>query len=108
MDISEFKRLIHKSNYNRHPWETSRKNVLHAFLKQSIISFPIDHVVNIGSDDAYVTYTLVGKNYAKEYFAIDTAYTPEVIAQLKENNNNSNVIYVQIINDYLASYPKEG
>ena len=108
MDISEFSRLNNKSNYNRHPWETSRKNVLHTFLKQSIITFPIDRIVDIGSGDAYVIHTLVEKNYAKEYFAIDTAYTPEVIAQLKENNNNSNVVYVQNINDYLKNYPKEG
>lgn len=108
MDISEFSRLNNKSNYNRHPWETSRKNVLHTFLKQSVISFPIDRIVDIGSGDAYVIHTLVEKKYAKEYFAIDTAYTPEVIAQLKENNNNSNVIYVQSINDYLENYPKEG
>jgi hypothetical protein len=42
MDLSEFSRLKDKANYQRHPWETSRKNVLSAFLKQSKINFPIE------------------------------------------------------------------
>ncbi|HEX8575182.1 MAG TPA: hypothetical protein VF677_02710 [Flavobacterium sp.] len=107
MDITEFSRLEDKSKYNRHPWETSRKNVLHTFLKQSRITFPIDKIVDIGSGDTYVIHTLVEKELAKEYFAIDTAYTPEIIAQLKNNNNNSDVIYLQNIQEYLLKYPSD-
>lgn len=107
MDISEFSRLDDKSKYSRHPWETSRKNVLHTFLKQSKITFPIDRIVDIGSGDAYVIHTLVEKKMARQYFAIDTAYTPEVIAQLKHNNNNSQVIYVQNLQEYIENYPTE-
>jgi len=107
MDISEFSRLEDKANYQRHPWETSRKNVLHTFLQQSQMSFPIDRIVDIGSGDAYVIHTLVEKQYAKEYYAIDTAYTPEVVAQLKENNNNSQVVYFQNLKEYLASIPSD-
>lgn len=103
MDISEFSRLNDQSNYSRHPWETSRKNVLHTFLKQSEIKFPIDRIVDIGSGDAYVIHTLVEKNLAKEYYAIDTAYTPEVIAQLKVNNSNSQVVYFQNLEEYLTT-----
>ena len=107
MDISEFSRLDDKSKYNRHPWETSRKNVLHTFLKQAKIKFPVDRIVDIGSGDAYVIHTLVEKKMAKRYFAIDIAYTPEVVAQLKENNNNSEVIYVQNLQEYLEKYPSD-
>lgn len=107
MDISEFSRLKDKGNYNRHPWETSRKNVLHTFLLQSEIIFPINRIVDIGSGDAFVIHTLVDKNLAKEYFAIDIEYTPEVIAQLKENNNNSKVVYLQNIEEYLQKFPAD-
>jgi len=103
MDISEFSRLNDKSNYKRHPWETSRKNVLHTFLKHSKIKFPIDRIVDIGSGDAYVIHTLVDKKLAKEYYAIDTAYTTEVVTQLKANNNNSQVVYFQNLKEYLAT-----
>jgi len=107
MDISEFSRLDDKSKYNRHPWETSRKNVLHTFLKQAAIKFPIKRIVDIGSGDAYVIHTLLEKKMAEKYFAIDIAYTPNVIAQLKENNNNSEVIYVQSLPEYLEKYPSD-
>lgn len=105
MDISEFSRLSDKADYNRHPWETSRKNVLHTFLKHAKINFPINRIVDIGSGDAYVIHTLLEKNLASEYFAIDIAYTPEVVAQLKENNNNSSVVYLQSLQEYLIKYP---
>lgn len=99
MDISEFSRLKNQKEYQRHPWETSRKNVLHTFLKQARIQFPIDRIVDIGSGDAYVIHSLVEKGFAKEYIAIDTAYTPEVIKQLQENNK-SEVVYLQNLETY--------
>ena len=99
--------IRNKGKYSRHPWETSRKNVLHTFLKHSNIDFPVDRIVDIGSGDAYVIHTLVEKKMAKRYFAIDIAYTPEVVAQLKENNYNSEVIYVQSLKDYLEKYPSD-
>lgn len=107
MDLSEFSRLKDKSNYSRHPWETSRKNVLHAFLKQSKINFPVDRIVDIGSGDAFVIHTLVERGMAKEYYAIDIEYTEEVIFQLKQNNNNSNVVYLQNIEEYFQKFPSE-
>ena len=107
MDISEFSRLDDKNKYSRHPWETSRKNVLHTFLKQAKIPFSIDRIVDIGSGDAYVIHTLVEKKLAKKYFAIDTAYTPEVVDQLKKNNNHSEVNYVQNIQEYLENNPSD-
>ncbi len=103
MDLSEFSRLEDKANYQRHPWETSRKNVLLTFLRQAGIKLPIDRIVDIGSGDAYVIHSLVEKNLAKEYYAIDTAYTAEVVAQLKKNNNNSQVIYFQNLQEYLKN-----
>lgn len=99
MDISEFSRLKNQKEYQRHPWETSRKNVLHTFLKQAKIQFPVDRIVDIGSGDAYVIHSLVEKGFAKEYIAIDTAYTPEVIKQLQENNK-SEVVYLQNLETY--------
>jgi hypothetical protein len=104
MDISEFSRLENQGEYARHPWEVSRKNVLLTFLKQSKIEFPIQRIVDIGGGDAYVINALIEKNLAKEYFAIDTAYTPEVISQLKVNYKNSSVTYVHNLEEYFGNY----
>ena len=69
MDRSEFSILKDQKNYKRHPWETFRKNVLHTFLKQAKINFPIKRIVDYGSGDAYVIHTLVEKGFADEYIA---------------------------------------
>lgn len=108
MDISEFSSLDNQSNYQRHPWEISRKNVLHKLLLKGDLNFPIDRIIDIGSGDVYVIHTLVEKNMAKEYFALDMAYTPEVIEQLKNNNNNNSVVhYFQNLEKYLAVNPNQ-
>lgn len=104
MDISEFSRLHDQNAYLRHPWETSRTKVLERLLSQSDFRFPVDRIVDIGAGDTYVIHYLQERNYAKEYFAIDTAFTPEVITQLKENNPESKVTYVQDLGTYFREY----
>lgn len=104
MDISEFSRLKDKNTYLRHPWEVSRKDVLLKFLNQSKISFPIERIVDIGGGDAYVINSLVKENLAKEYYAIDIAYSQEVIRQLEINNEESNVVYVNSLKDYFKNH----
>lgn len=104
MDISEFNRLDNQVKYQRHPWETSRKNVLKHFLKNTDIKFPIKRIVDIGSGDAFVLHSLLKDNLATEYFAIDTAYTPTIIKQLKQNNSNSSVVYLNNLEEYYSKY----
>jgi hypothetical protein len=104
MDISEFSRLDNKNKYLRHPWETSRIKVLLKQLKSSGIKFPVDRIVDIGGGDAYVIHSLLAKDLSKEYIAIDTAYTPDVIEQLKINNDNSPVVYISDLNTYNQLY----
>lgn len=105
MDISEFLRLNDKKKYVRHPWETSRKDVLHTLLKKSKINFPINRIVDVGSGDAYILHSLIDGGFAESYFAIDTAYTEDIIQQIKENNNkNCKIIYLSDIKTYQDTY----
>lgn len=104
MDISEFSRLNNKANYERHPWETSRVNVLKHLLKSFKLKLPVQRIVDIGGGDAFVINNLYSENFANQYFAIDIAYTPEVIAQLQANYNNSPITYFNSIEDYLAKH----
>lgn len=107
MDISEFSRLHDQHAYLRHPWETSRTKVLERLLSQSGLQFPVDRIVDIGAGDTYVIHYLQQRGYAKEYFAIDTAFTPDVIGQLKENNPDSQVTYVQDLQAYFQEFATE-
>jgi hypothetical protein len=109
MDITEFLRLKDKNLYHRHPWEVSRKNVLHQFLKQSKISFPIKRIVDIGGGDGYIINSLFESNLAEEYYAIDTAYNENLINQLTENYVNNKIVYLNNLEDYYKkSTPNEG
>jgi hypothetical protein len=104
MDISEFSRLNDKSNYQRHPWETSRVNVAKHLIKSFRLKLPVQRIVDIGGGDAFVINSLYANNFAGEYFAIDIAYTPDVIAQLKVNYNNSPITYLNSLEEYIEKY----
>lgn len=104
MDITEFSRLDDQGHYSRHPWEISRKDVLLSLLRSSEVRLPVQRIVDIGSGDAYVIHTLLERGLAQEYFAIDTAYTPDVIEQLKKNNAYSQVNYVYDLKEYFEKF----
>lgn len=108
MDITEFLRLKDQNLYHRHPWETSRKNVLLKFLQHSSIAFPIKRIVDIGGGDGYIINSLLENNLAEEYFAIDTAYTDEVVNQLAINYNHSKVHYLNNLEEYYANFTANG
>ena len=107
MDLTEFDRLFDKENYKRHPWEISRRDVLFKLLKSSKITFPVKRIVDIGGGDAFIINEIYKQNLAEEYFTIDTAYSPEIISQLKANYGESKIQYVQNLMDYLANFPSE-
>lgn len=107
MDLTEFERLFDKENYKRHPWEISRKKVLFKLLSATEIKFPIKRIVDIGGGDAYIINEIFKHNLAEEYFTIDTAYSPEIIAQLKMNYGENAIHYVQNLTDYFNMFPSE-
>jgi hypothetical protein len=107
MDLTEFERLFDKENYKRHPWEISRRNVLLKLLAASEIKFPIKRIVDIGGGDAYIINEIFKNKLANEYFTIDTAYSPEIIAQLNINYGENAIQYVQNLTDYFNMFPTE-
>ncbi|WP_353170757.1 hypothetical protein [Flavobacterium sp.] len=107
MDLTEFDRLFDKENYKRHPWEISRKKVLFKLLSDSEIKFPIKRIVDIGGGDAYIINEVFKHKMADEYFTVDTAYSPEIIAQLKLNYGENEIHYVQNLTDYFIMFPAE-
>lgn len=107
MDLTEFDRLFDKENYKRHPWEISRRDVLLKLLKSSKIKFPVKRIVDIGGGDAFIINEIYRQNLASAYFTIDTAYSPEIISQLKANYGENGIQYVQNLTDYLTNFPSE-
>ena len=107
MDLTEFDRLFDKQNYKRHPWEISRKDVMFSLFQSSKIKFPVKRIVDIGGGDAFIINEIYKRNLAEEYFTIDTAYSPEIVSQLKENYGENTIQYVQNLPDYLTNFPQE-
>lgn len=107
MDLTEFDRIIDKNKYNRHPWEISRRDVMFRLLKSSKIKFPVKRIVDIGGGDAFIINEIYKQNLAEEYFTIDTAYSPEIISQLKANYGENPIKYVQNLENYLTDFPSE-
>ena len=107
MDLTEFDRLFDKENYKRHPWEISRREVLLKLLQSSKIKFPVKRIVDIGGGDAFIINEIFKQNLAAEYCTIDTAYSPEIVSQLKANYGENPIQYVQNLTDYLANFPSE-
>lgn len=90
MDITEIKRTHSFQNINRHPWEITRSKIIH-FLLQKNRSQP-KHITDIGSGDAFVLKTLIKKRFAQKYLAIDTAYTPDIIRELTDDDHKADTI----------------
>jgi hypothetical protein len=81
--------------------------VLFKLLSDSEIKFPIKRIVDIGGGDAYIINEIFKHNLASEYVTIDTAYTPEIISQLKSNYVENTIHYVQNLADYFKFLPTE-
>jgi hypothetical protein len=107
MDISEFRRLRETSAYGRHPWEIARTGVMRRLLAKHIPGRPTQ-LVDIGSGDAYVINVALKHGIAQSYYAIDIEYTPEIVAQLKENNANSEIDYYPTIQDFQKAVGPSG
>lgn len=107
MDLTEFDRLFDKNKYVRHPWEISRRDVMFRLLKSSKIKFPVKRIVDIGGGDAFIINEIYKQNLAEEYFTIDTAYSPEIISQLKANYGENPIQYVQNLENYLTDFSSE-
>ncbi len=107
MDISEFKRLRETSAYSRHPWEIARQCVMRRLLAKYIPVRPAQ-LVDIGSGDAYIVNLALKNAIAQSYYAIDIEYTPEIVAQLKENNAHSTIDYYPTIQEFQRAVKPSG
>ena len=107
MDLTEFERIKDKNKYNRHPWEISRRDVLFRLLHSSKIKFPVKRIVDIGGGDAFIINEIFKQNLAEEYVTIDTAYSPEIISQLKNNYEANSIHYFQHLTEYFTAFSSE-
>ncbi len=97
MDISELNRIKSSANFKRHPWEITRAKAVRYLLKK--YETPFSHLADIGSGDIFILQSLAGNKTADAYSAIDSAYTNELIDQLKKNHYTSDINFYPGINE---------
>lgn len=98
MDIKEYNKK--QLSGIRHPWEQARvkviMNIIEPYLKDGLT------IADIGCGDTYVLQS-VGKKIEKaQLIAVDTAYTPEIIEELKQDNlldQELNINYYNSVED---------
>ncbi|MCB9202275.1 MAG: hypothetical protein H6604_04405 [Flavobacteriales bacterium] len=102
MDISEYKRNKNKKEYKRHPWETARLSFLVDFIQNQLQNTKIENIIDVGCGDCFVIDSLAKKNITQNYYAIDIAFTPEIVSKLKQKNSDK-INYFRHISELLDS-----
>jgi hypothetical protein len=97
MDVSELKRLNLSAAVNRHPWELARGKIVQTLLKKQSASY--NTIIDFGSGDIYLLHKLELQKMAKEYYAIDNAYSEFLIQTLKTRYPDSRISLHGTIND---------
>jgi hypothetical protein len=96
MDIIELKK---KTNTVRHPWEYARFNVLKFFFKKIIDKNLNPVIIDIGCGDSFVVES-ISKIYPNaKIIGVDTAFTPEIVAEINERIKNKNILFYYSINE---------
>src|SRR5262245_46006833 len=90
MDLAEARARTDQSAA-RHPWEKARLVVVSRLLSQHAALEPGTVVLDIGCGDTYVVERLARDNPALQFYAVDTAFTDELIVDLQTRMQVRNV-----------------
>ncbi len=96
MDLIELK---NKTNTARHPWEYARFNVLKSFLKKMVGNNPKPVILDIGCGDSFVLESISEIYPNAKLIGVDTAFTPEIIAENNIRLKNRNIFFYYTINE---------
>ena len=83
----------------RHPWETARIDVVRALIRRTIPLEPHASVIDVGCGDTFVVEQLSADRPDARFFAVDTAFTPELIARYRERVANPSILPLPALED---------
>jgi hypothetical protein len=91
MDLIEAKERGFDSGV-RHPWELARVDVIHKLIQRHTPPGPDAIVMDIGCGDTFVVEQLAARWPDATFYAIDTAFTTELIAHYRAQLDNPRVV----------------
>lgn len=96
MDLKELAVNEEKHIQKNHPWEYARAHVINNLLKHIIKNDNSIHcAVDVGCGDVFFLNLFCKKNSVNKAIAVDTAFTNDIVAPLKQKNKE--IIFVNNI-----------
>src|SRR5262245_18314426 len=91
MDLVEAKVRGHEAA-PRHPWEMARIEVVRSLIQRHVRLEPDAIVMDIGCGVTFVVEQLAADHRHVSFYAIDTAFTEDLIAHYRARLNNPRIL----------------
>jgi hypothetical protein len=75
----------------RHPWETARFEVIDRLIRRHLNLASGSIVMDIGCGDTFVVESLAARYDGAQFFAVDTAFTGELLEHYRARLNNPRI-----------------
>jgi methyltransferase family protein len=75
----------------RHPWETARFEVIDDLIRRNVNLAAGSIVMDVGCGDTFVVESLAARHGAAQFFAVDTAFTGELLEHYRARLNNPRI-----------------
>ncbi|MBI2722883.1 MAG: class I SAM-dependent methyltransferase [Bacteroidetes bacterium] len=87
------------NNIARHPWELARFEIVNSLLKDIIKNEPGYNILDIGCGDIFFISKLCDLYPKANFYAIDIAFTDEIILKLKEQAKGKNIFLYKTLDE---------
>ncbi len=87
---------------SRHPWERARLALAARLIARHVTLSPGDTVLDIGCGDSFVVESLARQYPDVRFYAVDSAFTPALIAMFEQRLTVSNVSLFSSLDDVPA------
>jgi hypothetical protein len=89
----------------RHPWERARLALVSRLIRQHAPPADDDVVIDVGCGDTFVVESLARRYARTRFFAVDNAFTPELIAAFRQRITAQNVTLLSSLDDVPRDRP---
>jgi Methyltransferase domain len=105
MDLVEARARGFESSI-RHPWETARFEVIDHLIRRHAPLGAGAIVMDIGCGDTFVVEELAARYATAQFFAVDTAFTGELLEHYRERLNNPRILMSSSLDGMAPPPPK--
>jgi len=105
MDIKEYTIEVEHNKQN-HPWEYARFEVIVDLISPLLKNKKSLNILDIGCGDTFFLHQLSNRFEDCNFFAVDTAFTPDILTSFQEKYKDTNIKLYQNLSDFSADCDK--